>query len=256
MVKSRKNIYIVVKGKSPGIYKFWNGEGGASEQVKGYEGALYKGFKTVEEGIAWTLHIDGKMLELNAPHLLKALRQLSGETSSETDKILEEGKVLIHTDGSALNNPGPGGFGAVLRFKDKVREISGGFRKTTNNRMELLACIEALKALNGNREVVLYSDSKYVVDAVIKGWAKKWKRMGWMRNSTDHAENVDLWDELLRLLDKYNVEFRWVRGHDGNRDNERCDELANIAATAKELSADENYEKMRTCVNRVPLFGK
>ena len=150
-------------------------------------------------------------------------------------------QVQIHTDGACLGNPGPGGYGVVLRYGDRSKELSGGFRLTTNNRMELLAVIRGLEALNQPCQVVLYSDSKYVVDAVEKGWAVKWRANGWMRNKREKAVNPDLWARLLDLCATHDVEFRWVKGHAGIADNERCDRLAVAAAKGKGLAEDPGY---------------
>lgn len=135
-------------------------------------------------------------------------------------------RVEIFTDGACSGNPGPGGFGAILRYKGHTKEISGGESSTTNNRMELRAVIEALKALKEPCEVTVTSDSKYVCDAVIKGWAKSWKAHGWVKSDKKPALNSDLWEELLELLDKHRVTFIWVKGHAGHPENERCDRLA------------------------------
>lgn len=134
--------------------------------------------------------------------------------------------VDIYSDGACSGNPGPGGWGAILRYGKYEREMSGGERQTTNNRMELLAIISALQALNEPCKVFIHSDSKYVIDAVVQGWAKKWKANGWMRNKKDKALNVDLWKQLLELLDKHQVEFEWIKGHSGHPENERCDQMA------------------------------
>lgn len=150
--------------------------------------------------------------------------------------------VIIHTDGSALDNPGPGGYGAVLRYGEHSRELSGGFRHTTNNRMEILAAIEGLRALKVPCKVTLYTDSQYLVNAITKGWVRRWQSKGWMRNKKEKALNVDLWLQLLPLLDKHDVDFVWVRGHAGNPGNERCDVLAKEAASQPDLPPDEVYE--------------
>ena len=134
--------------------------------------------------------------------------------------------VDIYSDGACSGNPGPGGWGAILRYGKYERQMSGGEKQTTNNRMELLAIISALKALNEPCKVFIHSDSKYVIDAVVQGWAKKWKANGWMRNKKDRALNVDLWEQLLELLDKHEVEFEWIKGHSGHPENEKCDQLA------------------------------
>ena len=134
--------------------------------------------------------------------------------------------VEIFTDGACSGNPGPGGWGAILRYKGVEKELSGGEPQTTNNRMELTAVISALSALKEPCNVQLYSDSKYIIDAVTKGWAKSWKAKGWIKGDKKPALNSDLWDTLLSLLDKHTVEFIWVKGHAGHPENERCDTLA------------------------------
>ena len=139
-------------------------------------------------------------------------------------------QVEIFTDGACSGNPGPGGWGAVLRYNGREKELSGGESNTTNNRMELSAVIFALKALKEPCRVILYSDSQYVCNALKLGWAKKWQSQGWMRNKKDPALNPELWEELLRLCDIHDVEVNWVKGHAGHPENERCDRLAVAAA--------------------------
>lgn len=138
----------------------------------------------------------------------------------------EKKQVEIFTDGACSGNPGPGGYGVILRYKGINKEISGGEACTTNNRMELTAVITGLSALKESCCVTLYSDSKYIIDAIQKGWAKKWQANGWMRNKKDPALNPDLWEKLLNLLDRHEVNFVWVKGHAGHPENERCDRLA------------------------------
>lgn len=135
-------------------------------------------------------------------------------------------KVYIYTDGACSGNPGPGGWGAILKAGTNMKELSGGEANTTNNRMEMTAIIQALSALKRPCDVILTSDSKYVIDAIEKGWVKKWKSNNWMRNKKDPALNVDLWEKILALLDIHKVNFVWVKGHAGHPENERCDELA------------------------------
>ena len=155
-------------------------------------------------------------------------------------------QVTIHTDGSCLGNPGPGGYCAILEHNGQEKELSGGFRRTTNNRMEILAVIVGLEALLEPCSVTVYSDSRYVVDAVEKGWARKWKANGWMRNKRERAVNPDLWDRLLTTLGEHRVELRWVRGHAGNAGNVRADRLAVAAAKGTNLARDEGFENPRT----------
>lgn len=139
-------------------------------------------------------------------------------------------KVEIFTDGACKGNPGPGGWGSILRYKGVEKEISGGEANTTNNRMELNAVIKALELLKEPCEVTLYTDSQYVANALTLGWAKKWKANGWMRNKKEKALNPELWDRLLTLYDTHEIEIIWVKGHAGHPENERCDRLAVAAA--------------------------
>ena len=135
-------------------------------------------------------------------------------------------KVEIFTDGACSGNPGPGGWGAILRYNGTEKELSGGEKDTTNNRMELTGVIEALKALKLPCDVTITTDSKYVYDSVTKGWVYKWKENGWRKPDKKPALNPDLWSELLSLLDIHNVTFNWVKGHNEHPENERCDRLA------------------------------
>ncbi len=146
--------------------------------------------------------------------------------------------IKLYTDGAAKGNPGNGGYGTVLLFGKHRKELSQGFRRTTNNRMELLAVIAGLEALNTNEHpITIYSDSKYVVDAINKGWLK-----GWVKKNFKDKKNVDLWKRLLPLQEKFDLTFQWVKGHAGNIENERCDELAVDAAEGSDLLIDEGYE--------------
>ncbi|WP_286975888.1 ribonuclease HI [Acetomicrobium sp. UBA5826] len=163
-------------------------------------------------------------------------------TFEEKEKREELKEVTIYTDGACSGNPGPGGYGVVLLYNDHRKEISGGFRLTTNNRMEIYAAIAGLSALKCRCKVKLYTDSRYLADAMNKGWVKRWKANGWMRNKKERALNVDLWEQLLCLCEKHEVEFLWVRGHDGNVENERCDELSTTAARGENLPIDQGYE--------------
>lgn len=149
--------------------------------------------------------------------------------------------VEIYTDGSCLNNPGAGGYGVVLISGNHRKELSGGFQHTTNNRMEIFAVIAALRQLKRPAKVNLYTDSQYVVNAMTKGWAKKWQKNNWRRNAQEKAKNPDLWQELLDLCEQHQVNFIWVRGHSGNTENERCDRLAFMAAQGENLAIDVNY---------------
>jgi ribonuclease HI len=152
-------------------------------------------------------------------------------------------EVTIYTDGACLGNPGPGGYGVVLLFGDKRKELSSGYRKTTNNRMEIMAAIAGLAELKYPCKVKIYTDSQYLRNSIMEGWAKRWRANGWMRNKKEKAVNPDLWERLLNLCNRHEVTFEWVRGHAGDVENERCDVLSVAAAKGKELYVDEEYER-------------
>lgn len=164
------------------------------------------------------------------------------ESQERKAESKDQKKVVIYTDGACSGNPGAGGYGVVLIYGGTKRELSEGYRLTTNNRMEVLAVIKGLEALKEPCQVTLYSDSKYVVDAIQKGWVTKWKANGWYRNKKERASNVDLWERLLVQLERHQVTFQWVKGHADNPGNERCDELARGAIAAGNLLEDENYQ--------------
>ncbi len=157
--------------------------------------------------------------------------------------------VRIYTDGAAKGNPGPGGFGVVMKFRDKEMELSQGFRLTTNNRMELLAVIHALEQLKTSKYAIeLYSDSKYVVDTVTKGWLFSWKS-----KQFKGKKNVDLWMRYLELHNRFEITFHWIKGHSGHPENERCDQLAVSAAGSPNLLVDVSFENERA--NNSDLFN-
>lgn len=153
-------------------------------------------------------------------------------------------QVKIYTDGAARGNPdGPGGYGTVLEYVDgngmlHTRELSCGYKKTTNNRMELMAVIAGLEALNKPCDINVYSDSKYVVDAFNQDWIGSWIKKGWKRGKNEPVKNIDLWKRLLAAKEQHQVTFNWVKGHDGHLQNERCDTLATTAADGEELIED------------------
>jgi ribonuclease HI len=149
--------------------------------------------------------------------------------------------VLIHTDGACLGNPGPGGYGAVLSHRGRSKELSGGFRLTTNNRMEILAVIVAVEALKKTCEVQVVTDSQYVRNAIEKGWLARWKKNGWRTSDKKDVKNRDLWERLDQALAAHRVSFGWVRGHSGHPENERCDQLAKAAAMGQDLAEDSGY---------------
>jgi ribonuclease HI len=150
-------------------------------------------------------------------------------------------KIKIFTDGGCLGNPGPGGYGVVMKYNEHTKELSGGCNPTTNNRMELMACIIGLEALKEKCSVTITTDSKYVVNSITKGWAKRWRTNNWFRNKTDRAENPDLWERLLDATEEHETKFLWVKGHAGHPENERCDELAGKAARSPNLPKDPGY---------------
>jgi ribonuclease HI len=223
-----KKFYAVAKGVKPGIYMNWPE---AKSQIDGFAGALYKGFATYKEAEEW----------LKKPVLRPAS---PGKTSASTraHDVHDKNRVTIYTDGGSSGNPGPGGYGAVQVYNGKIKEITGGFRRTTNNRMELMGVIVALRELEYRElPVTVYTDSSYVVNGITKGWAKKWRRNNWIKSDKQPAVNPDLWGELLDLAEELDVTFVWVKGHAGNALNERCDELAVCSARQKRLPEDQGY---------------
>jgi ribonuclease HI len=260
MAAQKKKFYAVVKGRRPGIYTQWDGPGGAHEQVDGFAGARFRGFASREAAEQFLreggLHVapaarQPLLMEDAAPPVkaptVKAppVDPVLGSAPHQAEQAA--GSIILYTDGASTGNPGPGGWGAVLIQDSRRKELSGGYRCTTNNRMELMAVICALESLTAApSRVVVYSDSRYVVDAVQKGWARRWRANGWMRarnasGVSARAENVDLWERLLTLLERIPVEFHWVRGHADTLENERCDRLAVAAAHQTDLPADEGF---------------
>jgi ribonuclease HI len=225
-----KKYYAVATGRVPGIYSEW---GDAERQVKGFAGARFKGFASRAEAEAWL-----EVPEYRKKEKPAAKKAVEGKHYLSPDSDA----VIVFTDGGCINNPGPGGYGVVIEDDAGEREYSGGFSLTTNNRMELMACIVALQKLEGSgRAVVVHSDSSYVVNGMEKGWARGWRSRGWRRSDGHPALNADLWAELLRLAEAMPVRFVWVRGHAGNSRNERCDVLANTAARGRNLQVDRGY---------------
>ncbi len=150
--------------------------------------------------------------------------------------------ITIYTDGACTGNPGPGGYGVILLYTGHKKELSEGYRQTTNNRMELMAVIAGLETLSEPCRVTIYSDSKYIVDAVTQGWAKRWRANKWKRNKREYAKNPDLWERLLDVCERHEVTFRWVKGHAGDPNNERCDRLAVQASRQPSLLPDDGYQ--------------
>jgi ribonuclease HI len=226
-----KKFYAVAAGRRPGIYTAWTE---AEAQVKGFPKPRFKGFATRAEAESW-------IEEEKAAPRRTTCRNTTAKAPAPLEIRPEE--VQVYTDGGALNNPGPGGYGVVVIDADGKKEFSGGYRLTTNNRMELMACIVALRQLaHTTRPIVLHSDSSYVVNGINKGWAKKWRKNGWIKSDKKPAVNPDLWAELLDLSEGLDIAFRWVKGHAGNPLNERCDALAVASARSAGLPVDAGYK--------------
>jgi ribonuclease HI len=154
----------------------------------------------------------------------------------------QKSHVTIYTDGACLGNPGPGGWAALIKSGDDCREIFGGYRRTTNNRMEILALVQALSHLQAPSRVEAYTDSRYLNDALNKGWLKGWVKNGWRTASKKPVKNRDLWEALLKQLERHQVDLNWTRAHSGQKENERCDELAKLQAQKKDLPVDTGME--------------
>ncbi len=223
---SRKTpkYYAVARGRRTGIFTDWPE---TARLVQGYPGARFKSFPTREEAEAF-------------------LRSGGSVRAAESAPDAAPGdRLVVYTDGGSRGNPGPGGYGAVIVFPEGPVELSGGFRLTTNNRMELAACIAALERLEAPEKVLLHTDSAYVVNAMEKGWARGWRRKGWKKADGGPALNPDLWERLLGLCEVHDVRFVKVRGHAGIPLNERCDALANAAMDRGGLAPASAYEASR-----------
>lgn len=225
-----KKYYAVAKGRRPGIYDNWLE---AKLQIDGFAGAIYKGFPSKKEAEEWMKNPVLKKIPFSAI----PSENLGGSSSPRA------GEVTIYTDGGSSGNPGPGGYGVVIIYEGRRREYTGGYRLTTNNRMELMGVIVALRELEfKDVPVTLYTDSSYVVNGITKGWAEKWRKNNWIKSDKQPAVNPDLWGELLDLIKPLNIKFMWVKGHAGNTYNERCDELAVASAKKPGLPEDKGYK--------------
>jgi ribonuclease HI len=234
-MKSGKSTYYAVKsGHKPGIYRSWEE---CRRHVEGYSNAEYKRFANLDEA---EHYLNGKARPKPADDPV----QMTLTRPRRDESALKE--VTIYADGACMGNPGPGGYGVIITYGERRKELSAGFRLTTNNRMEILGCIAGLSALKEPCDVTVYSDSRYVVNTMTKSWAIRWRRNEWKRKDADgqtkDALNKDLWIQMLELCDKHSVQFKWIRGHSGNEGNERCDELARTAASAGSLGIDTAYE--------------
>ncbi len=229
---AKKKFYAIAKGRKPGIYTDWPT---AEAQVKGFGGARFKGFPSRAEAEVW----------IKAPASPVKRSRTSPKSSAKkySKPDLAADCIEVYTDGGAIGNPGPGGYGAVIVKDGEKEELFGGYIHTTNNRMELMACIKGITALSQpDRPVALFSDSSYVVNGISKGWAKGWRKRGWKKSDGNPAVNPDLWEQLLDLTDGLTISFYWVKGHAGHPLNERCDELAVQSARGNNLIEDTGYK--------------
>jgi ribonuclease HI len=231
----KKKYYAVAVGRKPGIYTQWFGPSGAKVQVEGHAGAVYKGFISRAEAQAF----------MDAPPPPRRGRRRPARNGAASrigvQKQPAADQVVVYTDGGATHNPGPGGYGVVIEVPGGPHELSAGYRRTTNNRMELMAAIVALEWFEQPTKILLHTDSRYVVDGITKGWARKWRANNWMRTKTEPALNADLWRQLLDACRRHEVEFRWVKGHAGIPGNERCDRLSVAAREDADLLEDRGY---------------
>ena len=212
-----KKFYAVKRGRKTGLYTVW---AECAAQVKGFQGAVYKGFMTEDEARAW---LGGADARTEQP---RAAAEMAAPSAPDADYI-------IHTDGSCLRNPGgAGGWAAVIETvaTGAVEEKSGGDPETTNNRMELTAALMALSAVPEGARVALYTDSQYLKNAFTKFWLPAWKKRGWKKADGEPVLNQDLWVQLDAAFAARQVQFHWVKGHAGNPRNERCDALARAEA--------------------------
>jgi ribonuclease HI len=240
----KSKYYAVRKGRKPGIYTDWET---CSAQVSGFPGAVYKSFESLIDARAFLKGEPGKKVEPVQPVLIvpeSPARNVPVPISPtpNVDQADDLKQVTLYTDGGCILNPGPGGYGAVLLYEGRRKELSGGYRLTTNNRMELMACIVGLESLKERCAVAIVSDSRYLVNAMGGGSARRWKQQRWQRKGIP-VPNADLWERLLAAADPHVLRFQWVRGHTGNPENERCDQLAMAAALRPNLPPDEGYKK-------------
>lgn len=233
-VSVKSKFYAVAVGRAAGVYTDWPT---AERQVKGFAGAKFKSFSTKQEAIEWCDNPVYASKEKKATGSKKTLINSKLPTSGADDC------VIVYTDGGCSGNPGPGGYGVVILDGELRIELSGGFRLTTNNRMEMMACIVALQQLVATEKCIrIYSDSSYLVNGITKGWAKGWRSRGWRKSDGQPAVNSDLWENLLNLFSQKRADLIWVKGHAGHELNERCDQLAVAAFQGLDLAVDQEYE--------------
>ena len=227
---AKKKFYAVAVGRGCGIFTDWTT---TEKQVKGFPGAIFKSFLNKADAEKW----------LEDPVYSKKPSPSRKTPQDVVAPVKHSADIIIYTDGGSINNPGPGGYGVVIVESGQQQEISGGFRLTTNNRMEMVAAIVALRRFETRVEQIqLFSDSSSLVNGIEKGWAGKWQLNGWKRSDGQDVLNIDLWKELIRLTANGNVHFQWVKGHAGNTLNERCDQLAVASARIEDLPVDCGYE--------------
>jgi ribonuclease HI len=257
---AQKKFYAVRNGREPGIYRTWDE---CKAQVDGYPNAAYKGFARLEDAEAYLgitkspapRSVEPKPAPVTQarPKSKRAPKKEAADSHAAEPLETPAGvkRIIIYTDGACTGNPGPGGYGAVLLHGEHRKELSGGYRLTTNNRMEIMGCIVALTTLKDRCEVTLHTDSKYVVNTMTKGWARRWKLSNWKKRKDwrnpdagwEEALNSDLWEQMLALCVRQKVRFVWVRGHAGIEENERCDQLAREAVVNGDLAIDSVYEE-------------
>ena len=227
---AKKKFYAVAVGRQSGVFTDW---ASAEKQVKGFAGAKFKSFPSEKEARSW----------MNDP-VYEKKAGTTKEHKPAANFNFGKDDIVIHTDGGSINNPGPGGYGAVVEIDGVREEYSGGFRLTTNNRMEMTAALVALQEVGETkRKIHIISDSSYLVNGIQKGWARKWQSKGWKKGDGQTAVNIDLWKKFLDHLDVLDVTFHWVKGHAGHELNERCDRLAVAAARNEPTTVDAGYEK-------------
>ncbi len=227
-------FYAVAVGRVPGTYTNWPD---AQSQVIGFEGAMFKSFSTRAEADAWRKN----------PSYKQVVRKRCKPTEKKVDapplKKTDGKTVRIFSDGGAIGNPGPGGYGVVIIDGKERTELQGGYGHTTNNRMELMGCLKALEHIGPTtRPLLITTDSSYVVNGITRGWAEGWRKRGWIKSDGKPALNTDLWGKLLDFCATLSIRFQWVKGHSGHPENERCDAMATATArSGKNLDLDVGY---------------
>ena len=205
---AKKKFYAVATGRQCGIFTDWSI---TEKQVKGFAGARYKSFSSRADAEKW----------LDDPVYSKKHSSTNKKTQSNVYPEDESTDIVIYSDGSSINNPGPGGYGVVIMEAGREKELSGGYRLTTNNRMEMMAAIVSLRQFEpGTKSIKLYSDSSYLVNGINKGWVKKWQSNGWKKSDGQDVLNIDLWQELVELTENSNVQLRYRGDLPGHSPNE------------------------------------